>query len=254
MRPGLLGRPSITPGGWGVRWAQAPDAPVRLFCVPHAGGGAGVFRAWAEALAPHVDVVAVRLPGRESRWGETPVSGVSNVVPPMTADLRSLFDRRGVWFGHSVGGLLAYEAVRSCLSTQPGACERLVVAATRAPDTPPRRSAVHAASDDEFMGRLRELGGVPDLVLAEPSVMAVLMPALRADFATAETYRHVWTDAIALPITVFGGVDDGFATSEDLGGWRRHTTVGATVDLLPGGHFFPHEQPQLLERLRAVLA
>jgi surfactin synthase thioesterase subunit len=48
----------------------APTARHRLFCVPHSGGGAATYKHWARRLAPDVEVVAVRLPGRETRFRE----------------------------------------------------------------------------------------------------------------------------------------------------------------------------------------
>ena len=36
-----------------------PGAEVRLFCFPHAGGGASLFRGWADALPPAVEVCPV---------------------------------------------------------------------------------------------------------------------------------------------------------------------------------------------------
>src|SRR5207247_4890704 len=42
-----------------------PDAAVRLFCFPHAGGAAAWYAGWARALENQsVEVAAAQLPGR----------------------------------------------------------------------------------------------------------------------------------------------------------------------------------------------
>ena len=57
--------PPPVPTDWEVRWHPAKHAKVRLVCLPHAGGGSVAYQAWAVDLAPDIEVVAIRLPGRE---------------------------------------------------------------------------------------------------------------------------------------------------------------------------------------------
>src|SRR5690242_10574830 len=75
----LLTHPGVDPG-WTVRWQPAPGARLRLFCLPHAGGGAAVYRMWGKELGPEVEVIAIRPPGRESRYLETPISDMDTMV------------------------------------------------------------------------------------------------------------------------------------------------------------------------------
>ncbi|MGE5829255.1 MAG: hypothetical protein ACM30G_12975, partial [Micromonosporaceae bacterium] len=44
---------------WTVRWHPAPGARLRLFCLPHTGGGAAAYRPWADRMAPDIEVVAI---------------------------------------------------------------------------------------------------------------------------------------------------------------------------------------------------
>ena len=50
-----------------------PDARVRLFCFPHAGAGASVYRRWPAGLPADVELWAIQAPGREIKdmpaWG-----------------------------------------------------------------------------------------------------------------------------------------------------------------------------------------
>lgn len=55
----------LTP--WLVRHRATPQALVRLFCFPYAGGAAHIFRSWPASLPPFVDVYAVQPPGRGFR-------------------------------------------------------------------------------------------------------------------------------------------------------------------------------------------
>ncbi len=246
-------RPQITAGGWGVRWVPSPDAQFRLVCAPHAGGGAVTFRRWAQLLAPRIEVIALRLPGRESRFGEPPVVGVSALVPKLIDDIGPLLGPRHAWFGHSMGGLIAFEACRELHDRGGPRPERLVLAATRAPHLPAHRPPVWDASDAEFVERLVELGGVPPDVLRDVTALSVLLPALRADFATAETYREPNGEPLDIPINTFGGTADLWATRADLQAWARYSRHECSQTLLPGAHFFPHESDRLPSTLAELL-
>ena len=88
---------------------------VPLVCFPFAGAGAAFFGPWATRLAAHCDVVPVRLPGREQRYFEVPLTSVPDAVDDALRSLRPRLEGRHdvVLFGHSLGAVLAYElAVR----------------------------------------------------------------------------------------------------------------------------------------------
>ena len=46
-----------------------PQARLRLFCFPYAGGGASLFARWGELLPAAIDVCAVQPPGRYGALG-----------------------------------------------------------------------------------------------------------------------------------------------------------------------------------------
>lgn len=243
-----------TASTWQVRWHPAPDARLRLFCLPHAGGGALPYRSWAAALAPDVEVVAIRLPGRESRFRERPYTRLGDVVTALLGQLGSSLDRPYAVLGHSMGALIGYELAQASrrLGLRPPA--RLLVSGRPAPDLPDRQKPVHDAPTPRLVARLREMGGTPPEILADPAALDSLLPLLRADFAVAETYRYRGAPPLDCPVSVFGGADDPYARPADLEAWRRHTTAGCTVRVLTGGHFFLHEpDARLVPVIRADL-
>jgi surfactin synthase thioesterase subunit len=81
---------------------------LRLFCFPHAGGGPSTYRHWHRALSPHVSVWPVAVPGRESRAGEAGFTGVESLVTALESELAEPLTQPHVFFGHSMGALIAY--------------------------------------------------------------------------------------------------------------------------------------------------
>ena len=57
---------------WVVRTKPRPR--LRLFCLPYAGGGAALFRLWADNLPAEIEACPIFLPGRERRMREAPYS------------------------------------------------------------------------------------------------------------------------------------------------------------------------------------
>jgi medium-chain acyl-[acyl-carrier-protein] hydrolase len=245
--------PRMTPSPWQVRWRPVPAATVRLLCLPHAGGGAGAYRTWAESLADHgVEVVAIRLPGRETRFHERPYTRLPELVAALIDDLRPVFDQPYAWFGHSMGALVAFEACRLARRLGLPSPDRLLVSGRPAPHLVPRESRVHNAPVPRFLARLREMNGTPPELLNDPGALASLLPTLRADFAIAETYQYRTGPPLEVPISAFGGASDVFANAEELRGWGQHSTAGCTVRVLDGGHFFLHDFHRRLLPLVAV--
>src|SRR5438128_2230867 len=74
---------------WLTRPKPNPQAHLRLFCFPHAGGGASMFRSWPDALPPDIEVCPVQLPGRESRLLEPSFSQLSPMVQTLTEVLHT---------------------------------------------------------------------------------------------------------------------------------------------------------------------
>jgi surfactin synthase thioesterase subunit len=85
----------------------------------------------------------------------------------------------------------------------------------------------------------RRYGGVPQEVVADPDLRALLVPALRADLAIIETYRYAEEAPLAIPITCFCGADDAMTPESEAQEWRRHTSAAVQFETFPGDHFFP---------------
>ncbi|MCE7986001.1 MAG: thioesterase [Caldilinea sp. CFX5] len=101
---------------WLRRLKPNPQARLRLFCFPFAGGSASVYRTWPTLLAerqPDVEVGAVQLPGRENRLNEKPFTHIAPLVDALITALHAELDRPFALFGHSMGAIVAYELAQA---------------------------------------------------------------------------------------------------------------------------------------------
>jgi surfactin synthase thioesterase subunit len=240
---------------WFLSPLRRPEAAVRLYCLPYAGGGASAFREWPAAIGSGVEVHAVALPGRESRFGEGPDFDIAELADALAAHTDT-DGRPFALYGHSLGGVLGFEVIRRLRHAGGRLPVRFYVGASRPPHirAPGRFMGLSRLDDAELIERVGDLGGVPEAVLAEPELMELLLPVLRADFARIDAYRYEPGPPIEVPIVAFAGRSDTVVPITEVRAWSDHTGAGFRLEQLPGDHFFlRHSREALLGALRADL-
>jgi medium-chain acyl-[acyl-carrier-protein] hydrolase len=239
---------------WITRRKPSPQARLRLFCFPYAGGGVSIFRAWSDGLPADVEVCPVQLPGRGTRLMEPPFTRLSPLIEALTQALFPLLDKPFAFFGHSLGALVSFELARQLrrqYAVQP-VC--LFISADRAPQIPNRDPSIHSLPEEEFLVELRRLNGTPREVLEDEELRQIMLPLLRADFAIYETYRYSTEPPLNCPISAFGGWQDHRVNRGDLEAWRDQTSGSFSLRMFPGDHFFLNTtQPALLRVLSQEL-
>lgn len=243
-----------SPGGWLVTPAPNAHARRRLICFAYAGGGPTLFRGWAREFAS-TELVAVQLPGRESRFHQPPLEDFLEILSNVCRDISAYcLDKPYVLFGYSLGSILAFEtarALRAAALRQPRA---LLVAARRAPQLPLRDPPTHLLDDARFVERLRSLQGTPPQLFEDPQLLELLLPMLRADFKLHETYRLAPGEAFDYPLFAFGGTTDSAVHLPELLAWRVHTRSAFAARTFTAGHFFIHtHRRELLAEITAAL-
>jgi len=219
---------------WFPYGSPAPGDRLRLFCIPHAGGGASAYRAWALAPPPGVAVYPIQLPGRESRFQETLFLDLRALLGELTADLGEFLDVPFAFFGHSMGAIITYEWARSTAGSE---MRHLFVSGRRAPHLPNRGRPLYDLSDESLIEELRRMEGVPENILNNDEWRRTSLPILRADFTMMDTYSWAPAAPLSIPISAVGGTQDPNVAIDEIHGWSRHTPR-FRMHLLPGGHFF----------------
>jgi medium-chain acyl-[acyl-carrier-protein] hydrolase len=239
---------------WIIRRKPSPQARLRLFCFPYAGGGVSIFRAWSDTLPADVEVCPLQFPGRGTRLMEPPFTQLSPLVQAIAEALFPLLDKPFAFFGHSLGALVSFELARRLRRRYAVQPVRLFISADRAPQIPNRDPAIHSLPEGEFLTELRRLKGTPTELLEDEEVMQIMLPVLRADFAVYETYRYSTEPPLNCPISAFGGLQDHRVNRGDLEAWRDHTGVSFSLTMFPGDHFYLNTtQPALLQALSQEL-
>lgn len=227
-----------------------PQARLRLFCFPYAGGGALIYRSWVEEIAQEIEVCPVQLPGRERRLREAAHTRMEPLVDALVPALQPYLDIPFAFFGHSMGATIAFEVAQRLRRQGLPGPEHLIASARRAPQVVAEDIKYYLLGDDEFRQRLREIEGTPEEVLDSDELMELVMPLLRADFELVDTYPPSDLPPLDCPITVFGGLGDPEVHREELEAWCQATNARCRLRMFPGSHFFLHDHRETL--LRAI--
>jgi medium-chain acyl-[acyl-carrier-protein] hydrolase len=162
--------------------------------------------------------------------------------------LGPLLDTPFACFGHSMGALLAFEFVRQLRRRGLPGPAHLFVSARRAPQLPRTDAPLHTLPEGPFIEMLRQrYNGIPAAILAEPELLQLFLPMLRADFKMIETYQYRDEAPLECPISVFGAAQDKWAVQADLAAWQAQTNSPFKMQIFQGGHFYLQAAlPQLL--------
>lgn len=241
----------VVAGPWVAHSGALPNRRLRLFCFAYAGGGASVFRPWPKSLPHDVEVFALRLPGRENRIKQAPFTRMTALVDALLPSLLPYLDGPFAFFGHSLGALVSFELTRALYARHGVVPRRLLVSACPAPQTMAVEKPLHTMPDAEFMAALQRLNGLPDAVLQNKELLAMMLPTLRADFAVFETYAYQPGPPLPCAISAFGGLRDVDLSREKIAAWNDQTGGAFALRMFPGDHFFIHSAQDLLLRFVA---
>ena len=110
-----------------------PQARLRLFCFPYAGGGSARFYPWAKSLPDTIDICPIQLPGREVRRREPCITHIDELLDVLTAGLRPHLGGAFAFFGHSMGGMIAFALAHHLKSLDLPLPGHLFISSTRPP-------------------------------------------------------------------------------------------------------------------------
>jgi medium-chain acyl-[acyl-carrier-protein] hydrolase len=226
---------------------------VRVYCFPYAGAGASVFREWYRAFPTDVEVVGIQLPGRENRYSEERFNRLEPVLDTLGEVITYSADLPFVFFGHSLGALLAFELTRMLRRQKSRGPSHLIVSGRGAPQLVSSKEFIYLLDDNAFLQRMKELNGTPKELLANTEVMRFFIPLLRDDFAISETYSCIDQTPLACPLTAFGGDADVDVSEQQLAAWKHFSDGQFDYEIFPGDHFYIHEnRKRLHERVASI--
>ena len=251
------------------RWVRtmkgrSDTASLRVFALPFVGGGASVFTPWPNHLPDTVEVMGIQYPGREDRIDEIPIDSMPAFVAELADAMLPYLDRSFVIYGHSMGGLLAYELAKYLEQHYAEVPMKLIVAGWPSPPLVEGyvRNLKHIRdgfdmdreSDTRVLEVLRDNGLFAAAIDDDASVKP-LMPSIRADLKMLGDYRFENGVALRAPITVLRGAEDPLFEVDQLRAWEQLTNGRFSLVTVAGDHLFiRNPSTQVMETIAGELS
>jgi surfactin synthase thioesterase subunit len=212
------------------------ERPPTLYIFPHAGGSAEYYVPFAKAFSSDIKRIAVRYPGRAGTHDLGSFTSISDLadkvcrmVPPPDQS-----EEKVAFFGHSMGGLLAFEVARR-FEVAGSPIAALFVSACAAPG---RVGYEHIPESDRgLLDAVNQMTGVNPEFLENEEFAAKILPTLRGLKAISK-YDCPPEATVSCPIFAFLGDDDEVATYDKVSPWSERTTSEFSLRVFPGHHFY----------------
>ncbi|CAF89691.1 unnamed protein product [Tetraodon nigroviridis] len=157
----------------------------------------------------------------------------------VAALLPQLKEKPFALFGHSFGAFTSLAVAEALKRLHNLEAAHIFLSGASAPYSQTRLAAPKRSHlpDEDFLEWLTLIGGTPPELLANPEVLKLFLPALKADLQVVENYScsPPGRPLLSCPVTCFDGKDD---VAHDLQAWRSITSGDFSIRMLPGSHFY----------------
>ncbi len=211
--------------------------PLTLFCLPCAGASATMYFRWRRLLPSWITLQPVELPGRGSRMDELPQESYAALITCLGDEIASILPERYAFFGHSMGGLLAYGITHGLSARGLPLPVALLVSSCAAPNRQDSERYTKIQGEAALIADLRKQAGTPEEVLNHPELLTMTLDLLAKDYRVCGSFQHRELPLLPISINVFGGHADEIEPSK-LNDWRLVGTQMFTLDWFEGGHFY----------------
>jgi acyl transferase domain-containing protein/NADPH:quinone reductase-like Zn-dependent oxidoreductase/surfactin synthase thioesterase subunit len=223
---------------WLIRGNSDPDANVRLFCFHSMGVGASLYTRFLMDPPAGYDIFAIQTPGRENRAHEPALDTVDGLVAEIVRELTPWLDKPFVVWGHSFGGIVAYEVLKQLRREQKQAPLSLLITGTVAPELiriwqhrEVMLKALVAENNAEYLLSLSRY-------VEDAEFIRSILPIMRKDTPLLMNYRYQPEERFHFPILAFGARQDDMVYLDEISPWANQTTARFELREVAGDHWF----------------
>jgi medium-chain acyl-[acyl-carrier-protein] hydrolase len=234
-----------------IRPIKVKSPKARLVAFPYAGGSAVAYYKWAEHLSLDTELISLQYPGRGRLIDMSPCISIHDLAKESCKTIWTLSDKPLIFFGHSLGAIVAFETIRMLRRFGNSIPKALVVSSRQAPESKSYfDNKLHTLPDDQFLSGFSQYGGIPSEIMECSDMVEYLMPLLRADITALETWSYKPESPLEIPIMALGSDQDITLDLKQLQRWSEFTHSTFQFQIMHGNHFY--FQGQLTEVVNTI--
>jgi surfactin synthase thioesterase subunit len=206
-----------------------------MYIFPHAGGSAASYAPFARAFTMDIKRIAVQYPGRTDRHDVPDIES----IPALAADVYTMLSANNIadtpvaFFGHSMGGLIAFEVARK-FEESGAPIASLFLSASPAPGNGGYEEL--QGSDSELLKMVNEMTGA-NSQLVDGRFGETVLRTLR-NYGAITGYTCPPGTKVACPIYAYAAADDVAVSRDSVAAWSEFTTSDFAVRTVAGDHFY----------------
>lgn len=211
---------------------------VRLYCLPHAGAIANVYKSWKKYMHNSIEICPIEMPGRGKRinapFYESIEAAADDVFKMIQEDIKHM---PYAILGHSMGSMIGYELCHKLNQSNCIPPIHVFFSGRKAPHIPENNRKIHNLPDEEFINEIIKLGGTSLEVFRHEELKNFFLPILRMDYRICEIYDYVDKGQLNFDLSILYGKEDDMTAAEVIQ-WKQHTKKSCNIYEFSGGHFF----------------
>lgn len=217
---------------------------LKLFCIPFAGGSSLSFANWKFKINNLIDLIPIDLSGKGKRIGEKENSNFDEAVEDIYCTIMKNIKEGENYavFGHSMGGLLAYETYFLLLKNQ---CHLPCFMILSGVSLPYKFSiaSVPLQSKEEFERYIIDLGGISKDIISMKNLFDEIVFMIKKDYEILTSYSPMKHGRmVQCPGFIFNGKNDKLTKNDCLTEWKQVFEYDVKMFKFDGGHFFINSQ------------
>ncbi len=231
---------------WLIRGVSDPNAPCRLVCFHSMGVGASLFTNFLVNAPENYDILAVQTPGRENRMHEPVMESVAELADEIAQSLHPFLDRPVVIWGHSFGGVVAWEVTRRLREQHNWEPLHFLVTGTAGPHL------MHLWQKREVLAKALVVDNSPEYLVSlsryvdDAEFLKSIIPLMRTDYPLLQNYQYEDVAPLSCPITAFAARHDDMVYTDEILEWARHTNSRFDLIEVDGDHWFLNRNRELI--------
>lgn len=228
---------------------KAGSEEKQVICFPYLGGYANSFLDLSNALGEDVELWALNPPGHGG-CAMQPLEDIEVLLDLYEKEIQEILRPNCVFFGHSMGGIMAYFLTQHLLQSQNSLAESitLVLSSCNTPSDFQGKNYSNL-SNDNLIDHLISYDGIPEELINEKNLLEFFLPIFRADFKVLETSAtHDYTP-LNIPVYVLWGESDKIVPIESIAQWSKY--FRNEVNLIPienGSHMFIYDKANVVAK------
>jgi external thioesterase TEII len=222
---------------------------TQLFLLHFAGGNLYSFQ-FLKPYFQELTFVPLELPGRGKRHREFLLRDFKLAAADIARQINENLIGEYVIYGHSMGAQLALK-VAAMMEEMKKPPAYIIVSGSAGPGIRPQKNS-HLLEKELLKEELKTLGGLSAEFLENEELFDFYEPIIRADFELVENSKTIDFKTIEIPVYAIMGDEEVY--SNEITNWRRFTSSSLDTKLLPGGHFFIHQNAVQLAGIIAKCA